>query len=82
MTEHKPGTYIRLKVSTQTIGKVVDTMGRAAEVAMTANGIATGVKLKRAAERRYRVENTLKTGRDIADIAGGLAGAISKLLQK
>ena len=80
--QHKSATYIRIKVSPHTISRAVDTIGKGAEVVMTLNGVSTGIKLKRAAERRYKVDNMLRNGRDVADIAGQIAGAFSKLFTR
>ena len=78
--QHKGGgTYLRFRITPSVINRGVEVVGKATEVAMTANSIRTGIIFKKAAERRARVEGMLSTGRNIADIAGGFATAISKL---
>lgn len=80
-TKHKPGTYIRLRISPRTIKEVAQVGGQLTETIIGFNSLRVGLQMKKSMEKQAKISSALRTGKDIADIASGVASAVSKVFQ-
>jgi len=76
---HKKGTYIRFRVSPQTVRGITDLGSKAVETVLGINSIRNGLQVKKAIERQNKINARLETGKSVAEITTGIASAIQKL---
>lgn len=81
MSTHKPGIYLRFRISPETIRQAAEVGGQIVETIIGVQAVHTGIQMKRAIRKQTRISSALKTGKDITDITVGLASAFSKLVQ-
>lgn len=81
MNKHKPGTYIRFRISPQTIREVAEVGGKLTETIIGINSLRVGLQMKKSIEKQAKINSALTIGKNLAEIATGVATAISKVFQ-